>query len=498
MPQSVQTKMAHGAIWMVLFKTFERTIGLISTLILVRLLLPTDFGLISMALSFIQLAELLTAFGFDVALIHNQETTDEHYHSAWTLHIIMGATITIMMIAAANPIASFYNEPAVFWVVCALALVPFIRGIENIGVVAFRKELDFRKEFWFQLNRKFIGFFVTIPIAILFRSYWALVAGTIASQLFATAYSYRVHHFRPRLCAKEIRSLMHFSKWLLLNNTVGYLKERLSIFFIGRLHGAAPLGLFEISYTFAHLPTTELSAPINRALLPGFAKIADDKQALNDSYTNSVKILALFALPAAAGIFAVAPYMVPVVLGHKWLDATPLLQILSINGALILFHSNMCNLLIAIGYPKLVAKVNTIYVVIILISLFALARFGVQGAAYATLLATILATPFYFYYMNKMVGIGLFSFISAIARPLIASLIMIIIIHYCLPVYTDAMSLISAAIWLMAGIAIGVASYILVVFLQWLALGRPNGAEELVISKIKELIQTRIAKFKTS
>jgi len=497
MPQSVQTKMAHGAIWMVLFKTLERTIGLISTLILVRLLLPTDFGLISMALSFIQLAELLTAFGFDVALIHNQKTTDEHFHSAWTLHIIMGTTITVIMVAAARPIAGFYNEPAVFWVVCALALVPFVRGIENIGVVAFRKELDFRKEFWFQLNRKFIGFFVTIPIAIMYHSYWALVAGTIAAQLFATIYSYKIHPFRPRISKKEIRSLMHFSKWMLMNNIVGYLKERLSIFFIGRLHGAGPLGLFEISYTFAHLPTTELSAPINRALLPGFAKIANDKQALNDSYTNSVKILAIFALPAAAGIFAIAPYMVPVVLGEKWLGATPLLEILAINGALLLFHSNMCNLLIAIGHPKLVAKLNAIYVVIILIALLALTKYGVQGAAYATLLATALATPFYIYVVNKIVGLGLFSFLSAIARPLIASLLMVIVIRYGLPTYTDSMPIFNATIWLFSGIAIGVASYIITIFSQWLILGRPKGAEELVVYKIKELIQTRIAKFRT-
>ena len=130
MPHSVQTKMAHGAIWMVLFKTLERTIGLISTLILVRLLLPEDFGIVAMALSFIQMAELLTAFGFDVALIHNQNTNDDHYNSAWTLHIGMGITITLIMIASAHGIAIFYNEPDVFWVVCALSLVSTIRGYQ--------------------------------------------------------------------------------------------------------------------------------------------------------------------------------------------------------------------------------------------------------------------------------------------------------------------------------------------------------------------------------
>src|SRR3989344_1986854 len=301
MTRSVQSKMARGAVWMMLFKLVERSLGLVSTLILVRLLAPADFGIMAMAFSFILVAELLTAFGFDIALIQRQDATEEHYHSAWTCNVLLGLIITVLMLATAWPIALFYGQPDVFWVVCALAIGPLIGGAENIGVVAFRKDLDFRKEFAFQLSRKVAGFVVAVPLAFWLQSYWALVGGTLAFKLAGTVNSYWVHPFRPHFSLRQARALIGFSKWLLLNNIVGFLKERTSDFFIGRLHGPAALGLYNVSYEFANLPSTEMSAPINRALLPGFARLTSDRAALAGAYLNAMRLLALFAIPAAIG-----------------------------------------------------------------------------------------------------------------------------------------------------------------------------------------------------
>ncbi|MBK8151325.1 MAG: oligosaccharide flippase family protein [Acidobacteria bacterium] len=131
--------MALGAVWMVLLTFVERSLGMISMLILARLLVPADFGIIAMGSSFIGMAQLLTAFGFDIALIQNQKSSESHYHTAWTFNVLVGLGILVLMIAVASPIATFYRAPEVFWVVCALAIGPLVGGCENIGVVAFRK-----------------------------------------------------------------------------------------------------------------------------------------------------------------------------------------------------------------------------------------------------------------------------------------------------------------------------------------------------------------------
>jgi lipopolysaccharide exporter len=478
--------MARGALWMVLFKFVERSLGFISTLILVRLLMPTDFGVVAMAMSFIAMAELLAAFGFDIALIQNQNATSDLYHTAWTCNLLLGLLISLIMLASAPLIADFYKQPELRLVVSALALGPMISGLENIGVVAFRKELHFRREFAFQLSRKIVGFAVVVPLAFTLHSYWALVAGTLASRFAGTVTSYLVHPFRPHTSFEGITRLFKFSKWLLLNNIAGFLKERSTDFVIGLLHGPASLGIYNVSYELASLPTTELSAPINRALLPGFAKIANDPIAIRSAYSNAVGMLAIIAVPAAAGIAAIAQFLVPVVLGVHWLDSVPLMKILALNGALILFHSSMSVLLIASGHPGRVMMTNGLFVVTLLALLVALAAHaGVEGAAYAILSTSILTTPVYLYQVRRSVGVPVSVFFRAAAFPVAASAGMVLTIETISPVYSSLMTWHDAAVWLAVGIVVGGATYVGLITLMWLVRRRPDGPERLVLDQIR-------------
>ena len=492
MSSDVQRKMGHGALWMVLFKLTERSLGLISTLILVRLLSPADFGITAMAGSFIFMAEMLTALGFDVALIQKQDATDEHYHTAWTCNVLTGFSITVLMLAAATWISGFYNQPELFWVVCTLALGPLISGCENIGVVAFRKDMRFRREFAFQLSRKVIGFVVVVPLAFYLRNYWALVAGILASKLAGTITSYLAHPFRPRLSLIKVRGLLGFSKWLLINNFVCFLKERSSDFVIGRLLGAAPLGVYSISYEIAFMPTSELSAPINRALLPGFARIAHESDAMRAAYTSALGILALIAVPVATGIYTIAPYLVPTVLGPKWLAAVPLIEILAFNGGLLLFHSSICTVIIANGHPDRVTKTNGLYVLMMLI-LFALLipSYGLTGGAYGVLVASILSTPIYLSQVRRSVGVAPSVFLGAAARPVVAALAMALLVRWMLPEWTPARDLAVSIGWMIGGIMLGVFAYTAAIVLLWLAAGRPAGAERVVFEGLRQRFVNR-------
>lgn len=486
MASPLQGKMAQGALWMVLFKLVERSLGLISTLILARLLVPADFGIVAMALSFVFMAELLTAFGFDVALIQNQSATEAHYNSAWTGNLLLGALITLLMLAAALPIAHFYQRPELTWVVAALAFGPLLSGAENIGVVAFRKELDFRREFRFQISRKLIGFCVVVPLAFVLRNHWALVAGTLVSKLAATIISYLMHPFRPRLTLSQFRPMLHFSRWLLFNNFVSFLKERSSDFFIGRLLGPQALGIYSIGYEFAHLPSTELSAPINRALLPGFAKM-EQAEEIRAAYANAVGLLALLALPAAAGIFAVAPFLVPVILGPKWLETVPLMQVLAFNGALLLFHSSMCTVLIGRGHPASVTLANAVYVAMLVVALAVFATgFGVLGAAVAVLCTSLLGTPVYLFQMRRCLGVAPTVFLRAVARPVVSAALMALTVHAVLPAYVPGLPVGIAAFWLGVGIAAGFLSYAVFASVLWSLAGRPAGPEQLVWSRLRD------------
>jgi O-antigen/teichoic acid export membrane protein len=406
--------------------------------------------------------------------------------------MLFGLLIFLLMLAVAAPAAAFYSEPAVFWVLCWLALGPLIGGFENIGVVAFRKELRFRSEFAFQISRKLAGFAVTVPLAFWLRSYWALVAGMLASRLAGTVISYFAHPFRPRFSLAGAGSLFSFSKWLLLNNGLAFLKIRLADFFIGRHHGATALGLYNVGYEVANLPTSELGAPINRALVPGFSQIAQDAAPLRSAYANAMGVLALFALPAAAGIFSVAEFLVPVVLGPKWLAAVPLIQILGIFGAIEIFHSSMCAVLIAKGHPAAVAKSHAVLVLALLILMSALVGpFGASGAAVAMISASILSTPAYLIAVRVHIGIAPATFARAIARPLLASLAMAAVLRFTMPAHVPAMATSEAAWLLLGAVVLGAFVYVLSIALLWLAAGQPQSVERFVVERARAMLVAR-------
>jgi len=486
--------MGRGAVWMVMFKFVERGLGLISTLILARLLAPEDFGMVAMAMSFIAMAELLGAFGFDVALIQNSAATREHYDSAWTCGLVLGVTITLLMVVSAWPIAQFYRRPELFWVVFALAFGPFLGCMENIGVVAFRKELDFRREFRYQVSRKLVSFAVVVPLAFILRSYWALVVGILLGKVGGTVISYLMHPFRPRPSLAMFWQLFRFSRWLLINNFVSFLKERSSDFFLGRLSGASSLGIYNVAYELSNLPTTEISAPINRALLPGFAKM-DSPDMVAGAYVNAVGLLALVALPAAACMFVVAPFLVPTLLGSKWLGATPLIQVLAFNGALLLFQSSMCSELFARGHPATVTSSNAIFSVVLitlLATVFWLWRdIGVVGAAYAALATSLITTPLYLFQMWRCLQVPPSLFGLALRRPLLGCVAMVTVVYGLLPTYDAALGYWLTVGWLLAGGVLAIATYLVVVALAWHAAGRPPGAERIAYDFVRALIVRR-------
>jgi lipopolysaccharide exporter len=205
-------------------------------------------------------------------------------------------------------------------------------------------------------------------------------------------------------------------------------------------------------------------------------------------------MLAILAVPAATGIFAVAHFLVPVVLGNKWLEVVPLFEILAANGGLLLFHSSICTVLIANDYPDRVTVTNGLYVVILLALLMALTPgFGVTGAALAALGASIFSTPIYLLQVRRSIGISAAVFMQAAARPLMAALAMAGLVRWFLPDWSPTMSVAVAAGWLIGGVTFGIVAYAAGIFVLWLALGRPAGVERLLLERARQLFARRVA-----
>ena len=482
----LKRRMATGAAWLVLFRLTDRAIGFISTLILARLLVPADFGLVAMGTSILAALELLGAFSFDIALIQNQRAERRHYDTAWTFSVLFGCVNAVGMCLLAAPAVGFFNEPRVEGLMYALALCTLIQGFDNVGIVAFQKDLELHKEFWFGLAKKLIGFVVTITAAFALQNFWALVCGMLALRVTSLGLSYVLHPYRPRLSLAAAGELFGFSKWLLLNNLLIFLNNRGTDFVVGKVSGAGALGLYSISYELANLPTTELVHPISRAVFPGYSRLAADLTQLRLAFVQVISLVALLTVPAGALIGLVAEPLVQLLLGAKWMGAVPLIQVLAVFGIVRSLHGPNGSIYLALGKPRIIAALQCVQLFIaIALMLYLVPRFGPIGAAWALLTGACVAMSANYAMVLHELKLPFLQLMAAAWRPFLAALAMALgvsVLDGLLWPSAGAAGLTANAVRLVALSAAGLACYVATVSACWMLAGRPVGAESQLVS----------------
>lgn len=466
---------------MVFGRLLERSIGLISTIIIARILSPDDFGLVAMATSLMAVLEVLGAFSLDSAIIQNNNSNRSHYDTAWTINLIYAVGTALVLALLAYPASTFYSEPRLVGVMFALAIAALINGLGNIGIVEFRKELNFRKEFTFRLINRVILFATTVIAAVVFRNYWALVIGMVLGAALGVTTSYILHKFRPRLSLSVWREMFKFSKWMILGSISNFIYHRSADFFVAKVVGAQGLGLYSISYEFANLAGSEIAAPLNRALLPGYSKLKESSNDLKQSFLQVTSVLAFVCFPAAIGIGFVADELVALLLGGQWGESAQLIKIIALAAAINVLQNN-CNVVyIALGTPK----TNTLIVfsgaMIMLGSMGILVpQFGVTGAAYAAIVTAALSTPLNLFITAKKLGFSLLEIIGAIWRPTIATACMVVSTTWLCEYLTNNGLDFNIAVWLALKVFLGVITYMAAYFVMWAMAGRPEGPEKLL------------------
>jgi lipopolysaccharide exporter len=474
---------AKGAVWMLLLRTAERSLGLVSIVILARLLVPADFGLVAMAMSVIAFVELGSSFGFELALIQREHPTRQHYDTAWTLQILFGAACALLLVALAYPSGWFYGDARLPLVMLVLSGGWLIQSLENIGVIEFRRQMNFAGEFAFLGIKRVVGFTVTLSLALLFQTYWALVAGMLAGRVTGVVLSYALQPYRPRWSLAARADLFSFSSWIFVVNLLGFASNRSSHFIVGRLHGSVALGLYTVGSEIAFLPVTDLIAPINRAVFPGYARTAGNPESLRQNFQDVIGLLAILALPASFGVAAVAEPLVNTMLGDKWAEAVILVQILALTGAFHAATSNHYSAWLALGRTGVVAFIGAVHVAFLLPLMLVLSQvLGVVGIAYAELSATVGSIIVECVMLCRALRLPMRSYLAGLWRPVIAATVMVFVVtvvRYELTRGSPTGSLIQLAV----AVPIGAAVYASILILLWIAAGRPRSAEALIIER---------------
>jgi len=470
-------------------RTAIRSIGLVSTAVLARLLVPADFGLVAMAMAFYGLVELASAFNFHIVLIQKQDAGRDYYDTAWTLNILRGGATTVLLCALARPAAALMLEPRLEWIIYAVSATALIGGFGNVGVVAFQKELNFRQDFKLQVASKLASFVVTLSLAYWWRSYWALVCGTLAAAWARFFLSYAMHTFRPRWSLARAREILAFSKWLLASNFLSFVYLRADPFIIGRIVGASILGTYTVALEISSLATTELVAPIRRALMPGYAKLSGDAGDFGDlrqSFMSGFGLIILLATPMVAGIAVTSDLIVRVFLGAQWLAVIPLLQVLCLRGVLQLTSANTHPLFLAMGRPHLTTIVVAVGAVLSPPAVFyGTSTGGAIGAAWATAAVSAVTAVVNLAVAFPLIGMRVRDVTNVVWRPVLGVVVMVAGVRLVVAPTGDDASMGALTASLAVSVLTGIALFVGTVLLSWTMSGRPSGPESIVLAEAR-------------
>jgi len=487
MTTGLRTSVIQGAVWAIALRWLMRLVGVANVAILARILGPSDFGLVAMATLVVGLIETWLAFGVDSALIQNANADRHDFDTAWTIRLIQGVIIALLVVGASPIARAYFKEPRLGPLLAVLALGIVISGMSNIGVVMYRKDLRFQTEFWILAISKLLSFAVSVAAAFWLRNYWALAIGIVGGYTIGCVVSYVAHPFRPRFSLARWRKLWSFSQWVVVMNIVSYAETKADEVLVGGYTSAAQMGLYSVASDVGQMPSAELSAPLNRVLFPTFARLQAEPGRLAAAYTNALATVAMVTVPAGIGLAMVAPEAVRVLLGEKWTNAAPLLAVLALWGTVRSLSSSGVYLLMSIGLPKLVAA-TTFVSVLAFASGAGIALWtghGAFGIAIAKVVAGCVSLTTMVAFVVAKSETRMRMVVRSVIRPLLAAAAM-----------TAVLQLIPATPYgpaadLALKIVVGAAVYIPSIILLWVSTGRPDGPERLALDVLKRIVARR-------
>lgn len=486
-PPQLGKKVALASLYAILQRVILRGIGVVGTVILARLLVPEDFGIIGVAAVVQTMLEGLTSTGFGLALIRMEEPRREHYDTAFTLTVLRALILAGVLVGTSGLQAGFMGEPRVAPVMWLMALTAVMQSLESIRMFDLQRDLRFDTLLRYHVFQKLLSFAITIPLAFWLRNYWALVLAAPLSRIVTIPLSYRIAPHPPRLALSAWREFFHFSKWLFLGNISAVLSSQLMNLVIGRVEGMVAVGLYQIAYQIAALPISEIAAPLAQPAYAGFARVRHHRSELRRYVLAGLALQWLTILPLSAGIALTAREITLLFLGERWTALVPLMPLVAMFALFEALAGYLASLFVVLnrqarlvitGYGVMLLRIGSV--------VYATVTYGLIGAAWATLGVTAFNFLLWLAMAGRLLEERPGWSLPALWRPTIAALLMA---GAVLAIPAGAGALLGPPPWSVAGTlaiksAAGAAVYVAIALVLWRAAGMPGQSAEAHLTRM--------------
>jgi O-antigen/teichoic acid export membrane protein len=468
--EPLSRRVVRGGVWVFTLRIVNRGLGFIRTIILARLLAPEDFGLLGIAMLAISTLETFSQTGFQPALIQKKGNIKSYLNTAWTVSVIRGTILFLILFFSAPSIAAFFNSQQASLVIRVIALSTLLSGFKNIGIIFFQKDLEFNKQFYYEFSATIVDLSVAISLAFIMRNVWALVWGGLAANTVRLAMSYILHPYRSRLHfdKDKFHDLFTFGKWVLVSSILIFLITKGDDILVGKMLGITALGLYQMAYLISNLPATEITHVISQVTYPAYSTLQHSIDKLRTAYLRVLQLNIYITAPLSGTIFVLAPEFVRIFLGNKWMPMVPAVQVLVLAGFVRSIAATTGPIFHGIGKPNIDTKWQVVRLLTLVLLIYPLTlRLGILGTSITIFFSIFVSTIGFSLSVIKITKCEFKKFGKIIFFPIINTLCTILVIYKIkLQLYPINLFLFTLLIFVAIVIYI-IFTYILEVFLNY-------------------------------
>lgn len=459
---------------------------MVSTIILARLLLPEDYGLIAMVTSITGFVLIFKDLGLAQAVIQKDQITQQEVSKVFWLNIIISFVLAGVIAALAPVLVYFYGESRLYSITFAYSAVAILGGLSVQHSALLKRQMQFRVLASITITSSALSIVTGIVLGFLGAGYWALVVINVGSSLFSVIMLWWRCSWRPDITRvdKSIMDYVRFGADISGFNMINYFSRNLDNILIGKFIGSSALGLYNRAYQLLMIPITQLRDPLNAVGIPAMSSLDFKGERYRGYYRQYVFLLAFFSMPIVVFLAICAKPIILLVLGENWIGASLIFQLLAIVAFIQPSASTRGMVLISSGQSRRYLYWGLINAVLVIIAFFVGINWGINGLiiAYAVANYAILIPSLVFCFHNTSVRLA--DFLLEASSPATFSIVGGLVTYL---VYQQLASLHSIVILLIC-FPVFVASYLV----PWIIM--PSTRNKLL--KVKELTQTILQSIK--
>jgi O-antigen/teichoic acid export membrane protein len=382
-----------GIKWTGLGEILIRGMQFLVTIALARLLVPQDFGIITLALVIIKLIQVFVDFGIAPALIQKKEISREEYNFAFTVLLGISIILFFLLFFFSGFIASLIGNNHVSEVLKYLSFVVTISAANFLPYVILNRSLSFKK---IAISEMFstLGYgIITVTLAFILRNVWCFVFGIIGEQVILGVLLWTYSRYKPafKITLASYRPLFKFSSSVFLTRFLNFFNLNMLFLLINKFFGSTVLGYFSLAYQIIDLPTQRIAKNIMKVLYPILSKLQDQREEYKALLLKTMFLLSLIVLPIFTLLFVLAKPFVIIFYGEKWMTAVPFIQILCVLGLIRSLWTSISMVSMSLGKPRFEMFLNLSVALLVVPGIYGLSGFGIDAVVVYFVLLILLS-----------------------------------------------------------------------------------------------------------